>query len=112
MQLELRADDNYGATRVIDAFTEQILAETAALALEHIAQRFQGSISSASHGATVPAVVEQSVHGLLKHSLFIANDHVRCFEQEEVLEPVITINNTAIKVVQVGGRKTPAFQGD
>src|SRR5207247_323848 len=38
MQLQLRADDNHGPTRVIDAFAEQVLAEAATLTLEHVAQ--------------------------------------------------------------------------
>src|SRR2546430_11281396 len=41
IQLQLRTDDDNRAARIIDAFTEQVLAETAALALEHVAQRFQ-----------------------------------------------------------------------
>src|SRR5882762_7884850 len=58
----------------------------------------------------MPAVVEQSVHGLLEHSLFVSNDDVRRLEQKEVFESVISINNPAIKIVQVRGHKTPAFE--
>src|SRR5439155_7847039 len=38
MQLEFRADDDDRTARVIDALAEQVLAETSALALEHIAE--------------------------------------------------------------------------
>ena len=41
MQLEFRTDDDDGTARVIDALAEQVLAETSALALEHVAERFQ-----------------------------------------------------------------------
>src|ERR1700758_4737466 len=110
MQLQFRADDNHGPTRVIDAFAEQVLAEPAPLTFEHVAQRFQGAIAGASHGATVSTVIKQSVHRLLEHSLFVANDDIWCFEEEKVFEPVITINDPAIEIVQVRRRKTPAFK--
>ena len=99
MQLQFGADDNNGATRVIDTFPQQVLAETAALALEHVAQRLERPITRAGHSATMPAIVEQSVHSFLQHSLFVANDDIRCFEQEQVFEPVVAINNAAIKIV-------------
>src|SRR6266446_4320230 len=73
IQLQLRADDDNRAARIIDAFAEQVLAETAALALEHVAQRFQRPIARSRHGATMSAVIEQSVHRFLQHSLFVAN---------------------------------------
>src|SRR5581483_7569346 len=38
VQLELRSDDNDRTAGVIDAFAEQVLAETSAFALEHVAE--------------------------------------------------------------------------
>ena len=38
MKLQFRTDDDNGTTRVVDAFSEQVLAETALLALEHVGQ--------------------------------------------------------------------------
>src|SRR5438552_10557077 len=112
MQLQLRADDDNRATRVIDAFTEEVLAETATLALEHVAERFERPVASARHGATMSAVIEQSVHRFLEHSFFIANDHVGRLKQKQVLEPVVAVDHPPIKIVQVRGRKTPAFEGN
>ncbi len=77
VELEFRADDDDGAAGVIDAFAEEILAEAAALALEHVAEGFQGAVAGAGDGAAVAAVVEQRVHGLLQHALFVADDDVR-----------------------------------
>ena len=37
VKFQLRADDDDRPTRVVDALAEQILAETSALALEHVA---------------------------------------------------------------------------
>ena len=60
MQLQLRTDDDDGTARVIDAFAEQVLTETSALALEHVAQRFERTIAGAGDGAAMTAVVEQA----------------------------------------------------
>src|SRR5438093_5373077 len=62
VQLQLRTNDNHRAASVIDAFTQEVLAKTAALALEHVAKRFDRPVASVRHGATMSAVIEQSVH--------------------------------------------------
>ena len=41
VQPELRADDDDRAARVVDALAEQVLAEAAALALQHVGQRLE-----------------------------------------------------------------------
>src|SRR6185312_3478308 len=59
MQLEFGTDDDDRTAGVIDAFAEQVLTETSALAFEHVAQGFQRTVAGASDGATMTAVVEQ-----------------------------------------------------
>src|SRR6266704_933473 len=110
MKFQLWADDNNRASRVVDTLAEQVLAETSPLALEHVTERLERPIASAGDSATVPAIVEQSVHRFLQHSLFVANDDVRRLEQKQILKPVVTINNPTVKIVQVRGRKTPALK--
>ena len=45
VQLELRADDDDRAGRVVDALAEQVLAEAALLALDHVGQRLQRAVA-------------------------------------------------------------------
>src|SRR4051812_15987709 len=59
VELEFRTNDDDGTAGVIDAFAEEVLTETAALALEHVAQGFQRAIAGAGDGATVATVVEE-----------------------------------------------------
>ena len=110
VQFQFRPDDDDGAAGVIDAFAEQVLAEASALALEHVAQGFQGAVAGAGDGAAMTAVVEQSIHGLLQHALFVADDDFRRLELEQVLQPVVAVDDAAIKIVEVGGGKASAFQ--
>ena len=110
VQLQFRADDDDGAAGIIHAFAEQVLAEAAALALEHVAQGFEGAVARAGDGAAVAAVVEEGVHGFLQHALFVADDDFGRLELEQVLEPVVPVDDAAIEIVQVGGGKAAAFQ--
>ena len=86
VQLEFRTDDDDRTAGVIDAFAEQVLAETSALALEHVAERFERAIAGAGDGAAVTAVVEQRVDRFLQHALFVADNDFRRLELEQVLQ--------------------------
>ena len=110
VELEFRTDDDDRTAGVIDAFAEQVLAETSALALEHVAERFERAIAGAGDRATMAAVVEQRVHRFLQHALLVADDDFRRLELEQVLQPVIAVDDAAIKIVQIGRRKPAAFQ--
>ena len=110
MQLQLRADDDDGAAGIIDAFAEEILAEPPALALEHVAQRFEGAIAGAGDGPAMTAVVEESIDGFLQHALFVADDDFGRLELQEVLQPVVAVDDAAIEIVEIGGGEAAAFQ--
>ena len=110
MQFQFRTNDDDGTSGVIDALAEQVLTEPSAFALEHVAERFERAISGAGDGAAVTAIVEQSVDRFLQHALFVADDDVRRFELEQILEPIVAIDDAAIKIVQIAGRESSAFE--
>ena len=110
VELEFRPDDDDGTARVIDALAEQVLAEASALALEHVAERFERAIARAGDGAAMAAVVEQRIHRFLQHALFVADDDIRRLELEQVLQPVVAVDDAAIEIVQIGGREAAAFE--
>ena len=58
----------------------------------------------------MPTVIKQRVDCLLKHPLFVTNDDVRRFELEQVLQSIIAVDDATIKIVQIAGRETSAFQ--
>src|SRR6187549_544893 len=74
VQLELRADDDDRAPRVVDALAEQVLAEAAALALDHVGERLERTLVRARHRLAAAAVVEQRIDGFLQHALLVAHD--------------------------------------
>ena len=61
VQLELRADHDDRAAGVVDALAEQVLAEPALLALEHVGQALEAVVAGARDRAAATAVVDQRV---------------------------------------------------
>ncbi len=75
--LQRRADHDDRTARVVDALAEQVLAEPALLALEHVGERLQRAVARAGDGPAAAAVVEQRVDGLLQHALLVVDDDLR-----------------------------------
>ena len=108
--LQFRADDDDRAGRVIDALAEQVLAEAALLALDHVGQRLQRAVRRAEHRPLAAVVVEQRVHRLLQHPLLVADDDLGRVEIDQLLEPVVAVDDAAIEVVQVAGGEVAAIE--
>ena len=109
---ELGPDDDDGAAGVVDALAEQVLAEPALLALEHVGERLQRALVRAGDGLAAAAVVEQRVDRLLQHPLLVADDDVGGVQLLEPLEAVVPVDDAAVEVVQVGGREPAAVERD
>jgi len=70
VQLQLGTDHDDRAARVVDALAQQVLAEAALLALQHVGQRLQRTLVGAGDHAAAAAVVEQGVDSFLQASAF------------------------------------------
>src|SRR5439155_1005871 len=112
VELELRADHDHGAARVVDALAEQVLAEPALLALEHVAQALEPMVAGAGDGAPAATVVDQRVARFLQHPLLVADDNLRRLQVEEPREPVVAVDDAPVQVVEVGGREAAAVELD
>ena len=112
VELEVRADDDHGAAGVVHALAEEVLAEAAGLALEHVAEGLEGAPAGAGDGTAVAAVVEDRVNGFLQHALFVAEDDLGRLELKEVLQTVVTVDDAAVEVVEVAGGEATAFERD
>jgi len=110
VQLELRTHHDHRPARVVDALAQQVLAEAAALALDHVGQRLERTLVGAGHGLAAAAVVQQRVDGFLQHALFVAHDDFRSLQFEQALQAVVAVDDPAIQVVQVGRGEAAAIQ--
>ena len=111
-QLELRTDDDHRTAGVVDALAEQVLAEPALLALQHVRERLQRAVARARDGPAPAAVVEQCVDGLLEHPLLVVDDDLGRTEVEEALQPVVAVDHPAVEVVQVRGGEAATVELD
>ena len=107
VQAELRTDHDDRAARVVHALAQQVLAEPALLALQHVRQRLQRAVARAGDRTAATAVVEQRVDGLLQHPLLVVHDDLGRLQVEQPLQPVVPVDHAAVQVVQVG-RGEPA----
>ena len=110
MQLELGADHDDRPSGVVDALAEQVLAEPALLALQHVRQALEPMVPGPCDRAAAAAVVDQGVARLLQHPLLVADDDLGRLEVEEPRQAVVAVDDPAIEVVQVGGREATAVE--
>ena len=112
VQLQVRPDDDHRPGRVVDALAQQVFAEPALLALDHVGQRLQGAVRASQHRPLAPVVVKQGIDGLLQHPLFVANDHLRRIQIDQLLEPVVAVDDSPVQVVQVAGGEVARIEED
>src|SRR6185437_12318232 len=110
MQLELRAHHDHRAARVVHTLAEQVLPEAPLLALEHVGERLERPLATPANRLGAPAVVEQRVHRLLQHALFVAQDDLRCPVHDELLQPVVPVDHAAIEIVEVARGEAPTIE--
>src|SRR5207249_8286021 len=82
------------------------------LALQHVAERLELAVAGARDGAAPAPVVDQGVDRLLQHPLLVADDDLGRAQLQQPLEPVVAVDDAAVEVVQVGGRKAAAVELD
>src|SRR6185312_2073444 len=109
-QLELRPHHDDRTAGVVDALAEQVLAEAALLALEGVGERLQGPVVRALEHAAAAAVVEEGVDGLLEHALLVAHDDLRGAQLQQLLQPVVAVDDAPVEVVEVAGGEPAAVE--
>ncbi len=112
VQLQLGTHDDDRARRVVHALAEQVLAEPALLALDHVGQGLQRPVVAAQDRPAATAVVQQGIHRLLEHALLVADDDLRRVEVHQLLEAVVAVDDAPVQVVQVARREVAALQQD
>ena len=110
VQTQGRTYHDHRTTGVVNALTEQVLTEAALLTLDHVGQGFQRALVGAGDGTATATVIQQRINRLLQHALFVAHDDVRRRQVKQTLQTVVTVDHTAIQIVQIGGRKAAAIQ--
>src|SRR5205085_6603129 len=98
--------------RVVDALAEEVLAEAALLALQHVAERLERALVRTGDRLAATAVVEEGVDRLLQHAALVADDDLRSVELEEALQTVVAVDDATIEIVEIAGREAAAVERD
>ena len=112
VQLELGVRNDYGTSGVVDALTQQVLAEATLLALEGLGKGLERTTAASGNRTAATAVVEQCVDGLLQHALLVVHDDRGSIEVEQALKTVVTVDNATIQIVQIGRSEATAVELD
>src|SRR5690606_24941115 len=112
VKTQARADDDDRTARVVDALSEEVLAEAALLALEHVREGLEGSLVGTGDGLAAASVVEQRVDRLLEHPPLVADDDLRSVELDEALEAVVAVDDAPIEIVEIARREAAAVERD
>ncbi len=107
---QVRTGGDDGSSGIVDALAQQILAEAALLSLQRVAQGFEGALVGAGDHPAVSSVIEQDIHRLLKHPLFVPHDDVGRIEIHQALEPVVPVDDAPVEVVEIRGGEPSALE--
>ena len=111
INLQRRTYDDNGTSGIVDTLTEQVLTEASLLTAEHLGKRLERTVAGAAcYGLAASAVIDEGVYRLLKHTLFVSDDYFRCKKLCELLETVVSVDNSAIEIVYIRRRKSAAVQ--
>ena len=108
--LQLRTNDDYRTSRVVNTLTQQVLTETSLFTLQGVRKRLQRTVALTLNSRTLTRVIKQAVDSLLQHTLLITENHLRSLNFNQSLQTVITYDNTTIEVVEVRSSKTSTIQ--
>ena len=76
MQFQRRAHHDHRTTRIVHPLTQQVLAKTPLLTLDHVGKRFQLSAIRAGDRFTASAVIQKCVYRFLQHALLVTDNNV------------------------------------
>ena len=110
VHFKLRAYNDNRTSGVVNTLTEQVLTEASLLTLKHIGKRLESAVVGTCNGTSASAVVNKGVYRLLKHTLLVADDDFRRIELEKLFKTVVSVDNPAVQIVEVGGRETSAVE--
>ncbi len=112
MQPQLGTHHDDGTAGIVNAFSEQVLAEPALLAAQHVAQGFERALVGTGDGLAAPSVIEQHVDRFLQHAFFVPDDDVRGVQLHQPFQTVVAVDHPAVQVVEVRRGEPAAFQGN
>ena len=107
---QIRSYDDDGPAGEVHPFSKKVLSKSSLLSFDDLAQRFQRSLVRPFDGVASSSVVDEGVHRLLKHPLFISYNDLGSVEFHKSFETLVSIDDSAIEVVDVADGKLSTIQ--
>ena len=85
INFEFGTDDDDRTAGVVDALAQKVLTEAPLLAAQQPRERFELAVGRAGERLAAPAVIDEGVHRLLQHALFVLDDHLGRAELDHAL---------------------------
>src|SRR5437660_1082751 len=101
MESQRWPDDNHGATRIIDALAQQVVAEASMFAMPQIGQALERLPTRIDDGFPGMGIVKERITGLLQQTALIVQDDLRRSHLQKTLQPEIAADETTVQLVQV-----------
>ena len=110
VHFQLRPHHDNRPPGVVHPLAQQVLPKAPLLPLEQVAERLQLVVALALHRLALPPVVNQRIHRLLQHPLFVADHQAGRAHPQKPLQPVVAGQHPAVQVVEVAGGEPPPVQ--
>ena len=110
IDFQLRSVNDNGTSGIVHTFSQKVLTETTVLSLQQVRQGLQCPVSGSGNRTASSAVVDQGIHSLLQHSFFVSDNDVRGSQIKQTFQPVVPVDNPAVKIIQIRGSKSAAVQ--
>ena len=80
------------------------------LALDHVGQGLERAVARPQDRPLAAVIVEEGIDGLLEHPLLVADDDLGRIQVDQLLEPVVAVDDPAVEVVEVAGGEITAIE--
>ena len=110
VNLQFRSHYDYGTSRIVDTFTKQVLTETSLFTFQHIRQGFQGTVTRSGYRTAAASIIDERIHSFLQHTFLIADNNIGSSQLQKSFQTVVTVDNTAVQIIQVRSCKTSTIQ--
>ena len=96
IEFQFRSYDDNRTSGIVHALAEEVLSETSLLAAEQARNGLQIAVACAADGLAAAAVIDERVHSLLQHPLFVSDDDFGCAEFHQFFQAVVAVDHAPV----------------
>ncbi len=110
--LQLRIDDDHRTPGVVHPSTEKVPPQAPVLAVDPLRERLERTVVPPTDRALFLLVVNEGIDRFLQHAPLVAQDDLRRAHVDQLLQPVIPVDDPSVQVVEIRGGKLATLELD